>query len=552
MQNTAMHTLHTPISLVKACFMAVACMCFAAAAVALAAPAAPQAAFAQGAPQLAFAQGAPYTMPETNIRAQVETDGSMQVVEQRTFAFTGANSELKWQFDVLPKYATRSISAVRVARVQEDGTLSGAWQELAPANTMVEAQTGESGAGAGSFFLDNEEDALYVYFAATVGSYVVELDYSLSEFVQVYNDAALITWAYMSSAWPAATDKFSMTITLPVPFETKVVPDVTVRAWGHGPAAGFVSTHSDGSVVYVCSHYDPGQYGTTQVLFPSDWLTNLSLQAIRLHAGARITDAVEQEQAAWFDADGWRSALSREVDFIYLVFCAGVLLVALLIFAVCGRKPQPQQTASAQGQVNQALQNMHPAVVARLFRWNQWSNDDLASYGPTGVAAHSRAATVWQEALNAEVAQAGVFDQRSFKAEKLLFACAGVLLVVTLLVWRATNGQPVPLVAGLITAAALALLGNYMPRRTQLGENIVAALADGAYAEELMGASSLWQASVGQAGDLEHGSAGQASAGQASAGQAGSEGPSSPGPASGLGPTSAGQQSGLEGSDGPR
>ena len=56
-----------------------------------------------------------YTMPKVDIQAQVETDGALQVTEQRTFDFDGDFSAVWWAFDGLPQNASLKINGVRMA-----------------------------------------------------------------------------------------------------------------------------------------------------------------------------------------------------------------------------------------------------------------------------------------------------------------------------------------------------------------------------------------------------------------------------------------------------
>ena len=63
-----------------------------------------------------------YTMPKVDIQAQVETDGALQVIEQRTFDFDGDFSAVWWAFDGLPQNASLKINGVRMANVDADGT----------------------------------------------------------------------------------------------------------------------------------------------------------------------------------------------------------------------------------------------------------------------------------------------------------------------------------------------------------------------------------------------------------------------------------------------
>ena len=61
-----------------------------------------------------------YTMPKVDIQAQVETDGALQVTEQRTFDFDGDFSAVWWTFDGLPQNASLKINGVRMANVDAD------------------------------------------------------------------------------------------------------------------------------------------------------------------------------------------------------------------------------------------------------------------------------------------------------------------------------------------------------------------------------------------------------------------------------------------------
>ena len=71
-----------------------------------------------------------YTMPKVDIQAQVETDGALQVTEQRTFDFDGDFSAVWWTFDGLPQNASLKINGVRMANVDADGTVVGDWTTL--------------------------------------------------------------------------------------------------------------------------------------------------------------------------------------------------------------------------------------------------------------------------------------------------------------------------------------------------------------------------------------------------------------------------------------
>lgn len=63
----------------------------------------------------------------------------------------------------------------------------------------------------------------------------MELDYSITNAVLAYKDISEAYWTYVSLDWPVASENVTATITLPVAQGETVIPNDTVRAWGHGP-----------------------------------------------------------------------------------------------------------------------------------------------------------------------------------------------------------------------------------------------------------------------------------------------------------------------------
>ena len=79
----------------------------------------------------------------------------------------------------------------------------------------------------------------------------------------------------------------------------------------------------------------------------------------------------------------------------------------------------------------------------------------------------------WYRVLGIMVKNVGLFDDVSRRLQAVLFVVAAVLALVGFglaLSWS----NILPVVACLPTCACLVVIGNYMPRRTQLGEDIVA------------------------------------------------------------------------------
>ena len=65
-----------------------------------------------------------FTIPSVNIAAQAETDGSLNIIDQRTFSFEGSATVVKWTLNELPSDGL-TINSVRVAAMSADGQNSG-------------------------------------------------------------------------------------------------------------------------------------------------------------------------------------------------------------------------------------------------------------------------------------------------------------------------------------------------------------------------------------------------------------------------------------------
>ena len=119
-----------------------------------------------------------YTMPKVDIQAQVETDGALQVTEQRTFDFDGDFSAVWWAFDGLPQNASLKINGVRMANVDADGTVVGDWTTL-PSEAFVLGWRESGGPGKDSYSFDAPKNSVYVFFNASDDRRIIDLAYTV-------------------------------------------------------------------------------------------------------------------------------------------------------------------------------------------------------------------------------------------------------------------------------------------------------------------------------------------------------------------------------------
>lgn len=491
------------------------------------------------APSTALAKS--YDCPQVNITAQVQSDGSLHVVEQRMFSFDGSFSAVWWTFSDLPDNAKLRIDSMRMGIVDSDGNVAGGFSALGevPFQPSWRASGGPSGS---AWSYDRAEASVYAFFDLSDVRAVFELEYTLVNGAQVYDDIAEVYWKYIPEGWDVASENVTMTIELPVPSGATVAPGDNVRAWGHGPLDGNLAVGSDGSITYEVPRVRGGQFAEARVVFPVGWLTNIDPQVARENQGVTRLDTVLSEEAGWSDKANNQRAASLFTVVAAVVLFAAILAVALFLFVRYGREHKPDFTGDYWRDVPQ--KGLQPAVIGRLWRWNHESPDDFTAtimhlahtgalridkgaytdpkgrlvddyfltcndavarksddpieiatlnflfnviaqgrqslwlgsmriWGEANPGRFSAEMARWQGVLTAEANKHEFFEAKSRTMQTAVFAAAGLVFAVAFFVALFMENF-VPAIFAVPTTVALCVIGNYMPRRTELGNNIVA------------------------------------------------------------------------------
>lgn len=317
-----------------------------------------------------------YTMPKVDIAAQVETDGSLHFTEQRTFDFNGDFTAVWWTFENLPPNSELQVNGARMAAVNADGTVEGDWINLKN-EPFVLAWRDEGGPGTDAYSFDAAKNTVYAFFHASDERAIIELDYTIVNGVQAYRDVGEVNWRYIGSQWEETSSDVTLTLALPVPQGTEVVPGDNVRAWGHGPLDGSLVVNPDGTIVYTVPSVAPGQYAEARAVFPVDWLTNLSGEAALAFKDQLRLDEVMDEEQGWAD----QANRDRMLSLAFIIAC-GVICVLLIAWALrayfkYGREYEPDYTGEYWRDVPDP--SVHPAVIGRLWRWDRESQDDFTA-----------------------------------------------------------------------------------------------------------------------------------------------------------------------------
>lgn len=484
-----------------------------------------------------------YTMPQVDISAQVETDGSLHFTEQRTFDFDGDFTAVWWTFENLPPYGELHVNGARMAAVDANGNVEGAWTTLKEESFVLDWREA-GGPATDAYSFDAAKDTVYTFFNVTDARVVVELDYTVVNGVQAYRDVGEMNWRYVGSQWEESSSNVTMTVALPVPQGTEVVPGENVRAWGHGPLDGTVSINADGTVTYTVPKVAAGQYAEARLVFPAEWLTNLSGEAALVYRDQMRLDQVMEEEQGWADQANRDRMLSLAFIIGCCVVCVLLLAWALRSYFKYGKEHVPDFTDEYWRDVPDPT--VHPAVIGRLWRWDRESQDDFTatlmhlahigairidsgSYPDTGLhgsgevvdyyitrlpAADAVSSSIdsqalallfdrvargrdslwfgtlkkygedhpeefveamqaWQGCVSAETNRCDFFELKGKRYQGYLVTAA-VLLAFFGVAVAVMTGNFIPLVFALPTAVALGIIGNYLPRRSVRGNNLVA------------------------------------------------------------------------------
>ncbi len=326
-----------------------------------------------------LAQAKSYTMPKVNITAEVQSDGSLHVTEQRTFNFSGSFTAVWWTMDNLPSNASIEVNSVSLAFLGGD-TDSGEGVVLEPIpETDFELSWREAGGpGDTSYSVDEDENTTYVFFNATDTYMLVQYEYTVVNAVQAYADCADLYWKFVGDAWAVDSENVTCTISLPVPGDTTPVVGTDVYAWGHGPLTGSLSFNDDASVVtYKEDRVPAGEYAEAHILLPVSWLGNMSEEARALHSGEAHLDSVLEEEQDWADAANASRLRALSMFIILGAITLAFIAWAIVMFLRYGKEHKPTFIDEYWRDVPN--KDVHPAVIGRLCRWNRASSEDFTA-----------------------------------------------------------------------------------------------------------------------------------------------------------------------------
>lgn len=304
-----------------------------------------------------FAAAKDYSIDAVNINAALKADGTMNVVEKRTFNFDGDFSFVYWDF---PLQNVQEINFTSLTAKTEDG------------QSIKFSQSDSEEPGTFTLENDGETQRLTAHFNASDEKLAFTLKYNESNVVAAYNDNAQLYWQFIGRGWGVDTKNVSIVITPPSPL-TKA----DVRAWAHGPLSGTVAITNEGNVTLQVSDLPANTFVEARALYPvAEFPYAPTIEGT-------ISDKALKEEQAWADeANAYREKTKRAYygySALGLLVALGLFIAVIIMFQKYGREHKQYIELNGKYWREDPRPDMPPAMIGCLWRFGEVTNDDISA-----------------------------------------------------------------------------------------------------------------------------------------------------------------------------
>ena len=279
------------------------------------------------------------------IDAAVGTDGSLRIIEARTYAFNG---DFTWASYRLPLEPHHRVEEILVSDERGAYSLSGARSpgtyEFRRSNTAVEIRW---------------------QFRASNESKTFTIAYVVRNVVIAYSDVAELYWKFIGTGWDRPARDVRIDVRLP-----GNLPAEKIRAWGHGPLHGNVRPVAGGAVLTV-RNLPPATMVEGRIVFPNE-----AVPQTRMRLTSPGLPRILREETAWAD----EANLTRRKQQALLggLLAAPVLALGgwLGLYMRFGREPVP---APPEGYYRELPADYSPAELGVLWRFESIQPADFTA-----------------------------------------------------------------------------------------------------------------------------------------------------------------------------
>lgn len=298
------------------------------------------------------------------VDASVAEDGSLHVVDAREYQFTGTYSLTAAILDP-PESGAAIVNGVSV--IDADGTRASLTE--VPFDTLWRT-TG--GPGNGYYSYDSEKKTLYAFSKTSNATKTFVFDYTYTNAIDRYDDCSVLYWQFIPKGWDVDTNNVNATLTLPVPSGQAVSGGGNVIAYGHGDLSGDVAFNADGTISFTIPRVKSGTFAEMRVAFPPSWTPSVS--SAKTHASSQW-DSIMQEEAGWQREAQMKRIASALLLVVPLLLSVAMVVASIVMFRRHGKEHKPEFQGEYWRDV--PAKGVHPAVVGRIWRWNEEDPNDL-------------------------------------------------------------------------------------------------------------------------------------------------------------------------------
>ena len=304
-------------------------------------------------PARAFARD--LSIDTVNIDATVQKDGTLHVVETRTFYFNGSFHGVYWNLPVgKNKYNGQNVE-VNITSVKV--------QDRQGTRQIYSKDSSGNNSSSDEYYVPTQSNNmlnLKIYSAHDDESAHITIEYDITNVVTNWSDTAELYWKFVSDGWDSESRNVTATIHLPVPSGQSIVAGDTVRAWGHGPLDANVEI-TNNAVVYKVPGVGTDEFAEARITFPSDWVSGLApIQQNKL-------SSILSEEQAWADEANHKRDVAKTQ--VALILYAPLVLAAITVVAAILLRIQYKKVMAPQFNdlyYRDVPSNDHPAVLSML------------------------------------------------------------------------------------------------------------------------------------------------------------------------------------------
>ena len=290
-----------------------------------------------------------YEMVQTDIDATVGTDGSMDVREERIFEFDGSFNGVYWnlpQGEFQGRYV--SVDVVEAGEIVGGEKIVYELSSSGDNNTYSIEDLGYS-LRLKIYARHSDEEAHFF------------ITYRLNDVVSRHADVSELYWQFVTEGWDQESQNVSCTVHLPVPAGESVIPEDTVRAWGHGPIDASLAFVGD-DIVYSVPGVGSSEFAEARVTFPESWLPDAP------KGSDSVLESILEEERAEADKAN-RSRLYARIAYYGSMAVSALVAVGTAAYAI--KKCIDYKKATKPQFDDKYFRDVptadHPAVLGELY-----------------------------------------------------------------------------------------------------------------------------------------------------------------------------------------